>query len=98
MLKAIKVVESIPARKRGAVSGSSITQEMADEFARSLMMAQGKWVQYFEEPYSTAKESDKLRMKARNMILSAAMKPYAKRIEYTTRQIDGKCTAFARWI
>lgn len=98
MLKAIKVVDEIPSRKRGNAA-PIVTTEMADEFAKVLMMNNGKWVQYFDEPCGkTAQDNDRIRAKANHLIKCAAMGPYKKRIENTTRTIDGNIVAFARWI
>jgi hypothetical protein len=91
-----EVMQDIPAPRNGTGRpNTGISAEEANEFFRLLIMANGQWVKYFEQP-CTKDETDHLRHKPRNFILHGAMKRYRDQVDYTTRYMDGVMTAYAR--
>jgi|688.fasta_scaffold952268_1 hypothetical protein len=74
------------------------TRAQADEFFRTLLMANHQWVKFWEADISelTLKQADALRSGSRNFIFSSAMSRYIDQIDYTTRKRDGILTAYAR--
>jgi len=89
-------ITELPATQRKEPNPTSRAE--ADEFFRTLLLANHEWVKFWETDIShlTPREADKLRSGSRNFIYSAAMSRYIDQIEYTTRKRDGMLTAYAR--
>jgi hypothetical protein len=88
-------VNELPNTNRG--HKNPVTQEAADDFFRTLVVANGSWMKFFEQTASKDEVAN-ARHLPRNFIFSSAMRKYRSQIEYTTKYYNGVIMAYARLI
>jgi hypothetical protein len=89
------IVSELPQTNRG--HSNPISSDQADEFFRTLVMADGAWMKFYEATASKDEVAN-ARHLPRNFIFSAAMRKYRHQIEYTTKYYNGVIMAYARLI
>jgi len=90
-----EIVAEIPAAMTGKAS-QKVTKEMASDFYRTLVIADGQWVKFFTCKVENAKHADRQRAVSRHFIHSPAMRPYFDQMEYVTRTSGGVLNAYAK--